>query len=401
MLSSSDKCAARYAWVGWTALFLVTAAIIIAGSNRTVVPSYRLAALNWIAGRGLYDGTGVGGFVYLPQAAILFVPFAMIPQILGEVLWRLFTIGTLAVGLRGFAGLAGEKSRTELFPLMTLVTIPLAWDCARNGQATLIITGLMLLSVVDISRCRWWRATLWLSLGVAVKPLMIVLVLLIMAIDRPMTWRLLLGMGAVALAPFAIQHPAYVLQQYSACLHNTTMAAHVSVAAHGWTSPFTALRLVGLDVPEHVQTAIRMVAAFATLALCIVARRWHDTDRSAIFVFSLAVVYLTLFSPRTENNTYAMLGPAIAVFLALAFLVEKRYSAGILLSCIAVILVGGRLFEHLLAPHAEGIWLSPLMATCFSVYLLAQLLANPTKRINGENLSTAGHHEAHAGTDGR
>jgi hypothetical protein len=158
---------------------------------------------------------------------------------------------------------------------------------------------------------------------------------------------------------------------------------------------------VGLDVPEHVQTAIRMVAAFATLALCIVARRWHDTDRSAIFVFSLAVVYLTLFSPRTENNTYAMLGPAIAVFLALAFLVEKRYSAGILLSCIAVILVGGRLFEHLLAPHAEGIWLSPLMATCFSVYLLAQLLANPTKRINGENLSTAGHHEAHVGTDGR
>jgi alpha-1,2-mannosyltransferase len=401
MLSSSDKRAAWYAWFGWATLFLVTAAIIIAGSNRTVVPSYLLAASNWMAGRGLYDGTGVGGFVYLPQAAILFVPFAMIPKILGEVLWRLINIGTLAVGLRGFAAIAGEKSRTDLFPLMTLVTIPLAWDCARNGQATLIITGLMLLSVVDISRCRWWRATLWLSLGVAVKPLVIVLVLLVMAIDRPMTWRLLLGMGAVALAPFVTQHPTYVLQQYLACLHNTTMAAHVSVAAHGWTSPFTALRLVGFDVPEHVQTVIRVVAALVTLTLCIMARRWYDADRSAMFVFSLAVVYLTLFSPRTENNTYAMLGPSIAVFLALAFLVENRFSAGILLSCIAVVLVGGRLFEHLLAPHTEGIWLSPLMATCFSVYLLAQLLAHPTKRINGENISTASHHEARAGTEGR
>jgi len=401
MMSLSDKRAARYAGASWAALILVTAAIIIAGSSRTVVPSYRSSSLDWLAGRGLYDGTGVGGFVYLPQAAILFVPFAILPPILGEVLWRLVNIGTLAAGLKSFAGLAGEKSKTELFPLMTLVTIPLAWDCARNGQATLMITGLMLLSVVDISRCRWWRATLWLSLGVAVKPLVIVLALLVIAIDRPMTWRLLLGMGAAALAPFAAQHPAYVLQQYLAWLHNTTMAAHVSVVAHGWTSPFTALRTAGIDVPEHVQTAIRVVSAFATLALCVAARRWHDADRSAIFVFSLAVAYLMLFSPRTENNTYAMIGPAIAVFLSLAFLVEKRIPDGILLCSISVALVGGRLFEHLLAPHTEGNWMSPLMATCFSVYLVARLLASPTKRINRENLGAVGQHDAHAGTDGR
>ncbi len=394
MVSLSSKRAVRYAWIGWAALFIVVAAIIASGTDRTVVPSYRLAALNWLAGRGLYDGTGVGGFVYFPQAAILFVPFAWLPQALGEVLWRLIIIFTFAAGLSGFAALAGVKTGKELFPLMTLVAILLAWDCARNGQATLIMTGFMLLAVVDTALCRWWRATLWLALGVALKPLAIVLVLLVAAIDRPMTWRVPLGMVVLALSPFATQHPAYVLEQYAACLQNMATAAHVGVAAHGWTSPFTALRAVaGVDVPERIQTAMRLVGAAVTLGLCFFTRRRHDAARSAVFLFSLAVLYLMLFSPRTENNTYAMLGPVTGVFLARAFLVEKRNGEGILLTAMVLALVSSRLIEHLLAPRAEAIWLSPLMAVCFAVYLLVRFFADPTKLADEVNHGAAGRRE--------
>lgn len=394
MVSLTNRCAVRYAWIGWAALFLMVAAIIVSGTDRTVVPSYRIAALNWLAGRGLYDGTGVGGFVYFPQAAVLFVPFALLPQALGEVLWRFIIIGTFAAGLRGFAVLADEKTRKELFPLMTLVAIPLAWDCARNGQATLIMTGFMLLAVVDAARNRWWRATLWLALSVAVKPLAIVLVLLISATDRPMTWRVLLGMIILALSPFASQHPGYVLQQYSACLQNMMTAAHVGVAAHGWTSPFTALRAVtGVDVPERTQTVMRLVGAAVTLGLCFLTRRRHDAARSAVFLYSLAVLYLMLFSPRTENNTYAMLGPAMGVFLAGAFLVEKRTGEGILLTGMVLALVGSRLIERLLAPRAEAIWLSPLIAVCFVVYLFVRFFADPTKQSDEVNRGAPGHRE--------
>ncbi len=324
--------AVRNAWLGWAALLLVTTALIAAGSERTAIGPYRSAALGWLAGGTLYEGTGVGGFVYFPQAAILFIPFAMLPYLVSEALWRLAMIGTFAAGIRSFARLAGERSETELFPLMTLVSLPLAWDCARNGQATLAMTGMMLLAVVDIARRKWWRAALWLSLGVAVKPLAIVLALLAMAVYRPLGWRVLLGLVAVALSPFLTQRPDYVLQQYAACLGNMTTAAHVGVVSTGWTTPFTALREAGIDVPERVQTIIRILAAFGTLALCFGARRRHDAADAVIYLFSLAVVYLMLFSPRTENNTYAMLGPAIAVFLARAFLVESRFVAGTFLA---------------------------------------------------------------------
>jgi len=394
-VSFYNRRAMWLAWTGWAALFLVVAAMIVSGTTRTAVPPYRLAALNWIAGQGLYDGTGVGGFVYFPQAAILFVPFALLPQAVSEILWRLIIIGTFAVGLRGFAALAGDKTEKELFPLMTLVAIPLAWDCARNGQATLIMTGFMLLAVVDSARSRWWRATLWLALGVAIKPLALVLVLLIAVIDRPMTWRVLLGMIALALSPFAVQHPLYVFQQYSACLQNMTTAAHVGVVAHGWTTPFTALRAVaGVDVPERIQTIMRLIGAAVTLGLCFFARRRFDATRSAVFLFSLAVLYLMLFSPRTENNTYAMLGPAIGVFLACAFLVEKRTGEGILLAAMVFTLASSRVIERLVAPRAEAIWLPPLVAACFAVYLLARFFREPMMQTDEVTRSAAGRRQS-------
>jgi hypothetical protein len=376
-VSWSEKQSIWYTWIGWAVLFVVTAIMIVLDSSRSVVPAYTIGPLNWVAGRNLYDGIGEGGFVYFPQAALLYLPIAMLPGIMGEVVWRFVNIGVFAIGIRGLAQIASGRSGKELFPLMTLVSIPLAWDCARNGQANLIITGLMLLAVCDVANNRWWRATLWLALGVAFKPLTLVLVLLLMAIDRPMTWRLASGMIALALAPFLTQHPTYVLQQYAACLQNMSAASHFAVAAPQWTTPFSALRIVGIDVPEQVQTAIRLAAALAILALCWISRRKYDAARSAVFVFSLSILYLMLFSPRTENNTYAMLGPAIAVFLALAYRIENRRAAVALLGGLALALVGSFKIEKLIAPHAQKIWLSPIIAVCFAAYVIARLFAHP------------------------
>ena len=63
-------------------------------------------------------------------------------------------------------------------------------------------------------------------------------------------------------------------------------------------------------------------------------RTWRDGWRHLRF--------LMLFSPRTENNTYAMLGPAIAVFLAGVYLIEHRRREGIMLSCMAGAIQVGR-----------------------------------------------------------
>ena len=167
------------------------------------------------------------------------------------------------------------------------------------------------------------------------------------------------------------------MQQYVACFANMSTAAHVGVVAHGWTTPFAALRIAGLDVPERVQTVLRLLAAAGTLALVFYTRRKHDAARSAIFLFSLAALYVMLFSPRTENNTYVMLAPVFGLFLASAFLIEKRPGEGSLLSMLALVLLSSRPISKLLAPHAEQIWIPPLIGACFCVYVLYRLYKEP------------------------
>ncbi len=380
-MSFTSKQAVRNAWIGWAVLFLTVAAIMISGSQRSVVLNYRMASLNWIDGRNLYDGTGVGGFTYLPQSALLFLPFALLPETAGEVLWRLLNILVFALAVREFGRLASGKTGPELFPLLSLISIPLAWDCARNGQTTLIMAALMIFAVADISRERWWRAVLWLMLSMALKPLALVLILLAMAIDLPMSWRTLAGLAALFLFPFLTQHAEYVLEQYRGFLQNTTTAAHVGAVEKGWTTLFNALTVVGINVQERVQTIIRLAAAVGTLALCWIARKRHDASRSAIFVYALATAYLMLFSPRTENNTYAMFGPVTALFLSAAYLIERRRLPTLLLSVLVLVMIVGRKLEHLLTPAAGTSWISPLMAACMTVYLVVRLFEEPGRRV--------------------
>lgn len=371
-MTSGENNAERSAWIGWALMAVVSAVLIASGSGRSVVPAYREGAVYWMSGQTIFAHPGVGGFVYLPQAAVLFIPFALLPVMAGEVLWRFFNIWVFAYGIFRFAGLARGRIGRNLFPLITLVSLPLAWSCARNGQATLIMTGLMLLAVVDMARSRWWRSALWLSLSVAVKPIAVVLALLAVVIDRPLSWRLPMVMLAMAFFPFLTQHPGYVLEQYAAFWSSLTKAVHVGAVDKGWTTPFNALQVPGITVPEKVQTLLRVAAAFGTLVLCWLSRRRHDAVRSAVYLFSLSVVYLMLFSPRTENNTYAMLGPALGVFLAGAVAREGWRREGALLAGITVAILGGRVIERLLTPHAGTSWVSPLMAVCFTAYLLAR-----------------------------
>src|SRR5512145_2813365 len=99
IVSANGRKSERNAWIGWFVLFMVTAGIIAYDSSRSVVEAYRHGALQWIAGQRLYELSGVGGFTYFPQAAILFAPFAMLPTVIGEILWRLVNTGIFAAGI--------------------------------------------------------------------------------------------------------------------------------------------------------------------------------------------------------------------------------------------------------------------------------------------------------------
>lgn len=360
------------AWSAWAALLLWVAVASALGSKRTVVHNYRQAAVSWMTGAALYQDDGTG-FLYLPQAAILSTPLTWGPPSLGESLWRVLNVGLLSVAVWRFAQMAGRRwaglgSPVELFAPLTLITVPLAFPSAQNGQSTIIMTATMLLAVVALADRHWWTAAVWTSLGIALKPLAIVLALLIGALYRPLRLRLVLAFSIVLLLPFATQRADYVATQYRSFVEmlGTASAGGQSLL---WAQAFDALSLAGVAVPGPAQTAIRLTAALGVLIWCGVLQRRAAAEPAVIGIFSLAVTYLVLLNPRTENCTYALIAPAIGVFYARACMPPRRPFAAVLLGLMALGTVGSYEFGRLVTAKEHAIWLAPLMAACFLMYM--------------------------------
>ncbi|HEX4072625.1 MAG TPA: glycosyltransferase family 87 protein [Planctomycetaceae bacterium] len=376
-----SPAAQQLAWFCWGVLILTIGLLVVFGADHTVVGAYRDAAHQWFAGRDVYNATG-HGFLYLPSAAILFAPFAGLPLPASEILWRVLTIGSFAIATRRLATLVGRGTGREFFALLTLAALPPALSCARNGQSTLIMMATMMLAAVDLAPStfespRRWRATLWLSLSLAFKPLSIVMILLVGALDRRMAWRLVVGVALVLLFPFLTQDPHYVAKQYVMSLQ-MIRASSLCGMNELWAQPFSMLTLIGINVPESAQTATRVVAGLATLVLCWQARRRHSSVRAVEYLLSFATLYILLCNPRTENNTYAMLGPVIGIFAApLNGNSRHRLAIGSLGLLLLALAVGDEVVRAF-APPGEHIWLKPSLAILVLGYLVWHVFATNT-----------------------
>ncbi|HUG18588.1 MAG TPA: glycosyltransferase family 87 protein [Planctomycetaceae bacterium] len=351
----------------WALLLVVVSARILGGEDRTVTAAYHQAAHNWIAGETMYEMDG-GGFLYLPQAAVLYIPFSQLPGPWGGIMWRVCGVLLLAWGVRRISQiLAPGDPETHLG--LAFFSALLCFSCLRNGQSTLHMTAAMLLSAGNIYRERWGRATFWLLIGFAIKPLIIVMILLAGAAVPRMRLRLAIGLTMVLLNPFLFQRPAYVAWQYQEFVAMLRTAHELGVETW-WAQLFGMFRAFGLDVPVLNQTAIRLAAAFGTLGVCLLAFQRLPAARRMVWLYSLSAVYLLLFNPRTENNTYCLLGPVLGMFYVEELTVRnrRRYAGGLLV--LALLTLGSYELGKFLTPAGvRPIWLSPLACCVCAVYL--------------------------------
>ena len=366
----------RAAWLVWIALAIVMSFIVLFGVERSVTPNYRDAVADWFAGRPLYNMKG-SGFIYLPQAALVFAPWGLLPKPVGEVVWRMTILGVLAAGVARLTRLVSSDDRW--FLVTTIASAATAAGCARNGQSTLIMAGLMILAAVDLGEKRWWRATILLALSFAFKPVAIVLILLAAAIYPPMIWRLTIGMAVVALAPFLTQHPNYVVSQFVACYQNSKVAFADGETGH-WAQLFGMLKVVGLDIPSPLQQVCRLTAAVATLIACWVAVRKLLPARATFYLYALSSSYLMLFNSRTEGSTYAMMGPVYGILLAEAWYQRRNQPAtiGYLLAVTATVFNFD--LALLVTKKPNEVWLCPFICIIVTFALVQSLMREVQER---------------------
>ena len=121
------------------------------------------------------------------------------------------------------------------------------------------------------------------------------------------------------------------------------------------------LRTAGLPLGTAAALWLRALAALATFGLWLVAgARWREPWR-ALALILLSTIYLMLFNPMTEKNSYAIVAPVFAV-AAVACLAQERNRRFGWLLVFAVVSIG--IFPELFwrVDKGLGLWWDPLVA---------------------------------------
>jgi hypothetical protein len=354
-------------WV--LALAVVSVLVVRDPHERSVTPVFHLAVERW-GNHALYSDPR--GFHYLPQFALLFAPFHALPVPFGDLLWRAAAVAAVLGGVGAFARRAASDRNGSDF--IAGVALALAiWPClgaVRNGQTNLAFGGLLLIAAALLADERWTAAALLLVLLVAVKPLGIVVVLLAPWGYPRLIAPLAAGLAALAALPFLFAPPSWVVAQYhDAAVHlaswsGTNEARFADLAA--------LLRRVGVPLPAAAATAVRAAFAVATLGLWFAAARRRPEPKRSLTLALLATIYLLLFNPMTEKNTYAIAAPAMGVAAAWSFRAGRRALGWLFAAALLSIGILPEAF-HRVDPGL-GLWWDPLALTAVAALLAARIL---------------------------
>jgi hypothetical protein len=329
------------------------------------------AGRHWLAGEAVYpDQAGWGAFPYGPLTAVFLTPFAVLPQGVGNALWRLCTISLYVTALRRWSRVCLALP-ADRFGLLALLVLPVTAPTMLNGQIGGLVVSLLLLAAADAVEERWTRSAAFAALAGIIKVYPLAFGLLLAAVfPRRYTFRLALAVLACLALPFCFQRPEYVLDQYAGWFHLLRSADgnpwYVGVANRNVALLFQA---VGHPVPFALYRLAELGAATAAAGVCVVLRaqnrpigtrrKWiarhpppplqsistscnpcnacnesppdslyaansataspgyEGTCRRLLvrFAFGLAGCWMTLFGPGTESFTYILVGPTLAALL--------------------------------------------------------------------------------------
>lgn len=308
--------------LAWTiVLAAILLRIVLAPQRNTVFTTFEDGGAKWLAGAGLY--TNYRGFVYSPLAAAFFAPFTLLPEAVGDILWRLLNaaayLGAVAWWLR--SGLHEWIPRSR-FALVFLLLLPLSIGNFNNGQVNPLIIGLLMIALLAVREERWHLAAFCIAATTYFKiyPLALGLVLVVL-FPKKFAWRLLVALLILGALSFLLQRPGYVLEQYRSWF--ATRAGDdrriykMSIAPRDL---WMLLHLAHIFVSERFYMAIQTLSGAAVALGCVIGRRrgWTQ-ERLFVVLLSLTCAWMLLCGPATESATYILLAPAVTLALVEAF----------------------------------------------------------------------------------
>ena len=376
LLELLDKKIIYLSILGWLGIGLFLVLFIIfkkSPHDATVTYDYWDASYNWIIGKAIYQTGASGGFVYFPQSAILQIPFALLPARFAQVLWTMLNVSLLALSCFYIVKLSKNVPKNIFFFFVSLITIPLSYDSLRNGQMNILLTVLAVFIAYNIARKRYKTCIILCLLGIALKPYMIILFLLVVGL-HPKRYVLpaIAGLIILFLFPFITQAPAYVLGEYKAMLG--VLAAGQKMGYDiPWTNFFGTLKLFGANI-SPIWIYVVSVVTGVGIYICSLRFFRKEDVTGPILTMTLGIVFILLFAGKAELNTYCMIGPFMGFFMFMALYTKTSKQKWVYFFVSLVLwffIFGAHAVSGVIIPSLKSIncqWTAPIAFIIFIAY---------------------------------
>ncbi len=359
----------RLGLILWLSLIAVVVILtLIDPDKRSVVPVYRFGVEQFLSHMPLYDLNSQAGFLYAPAFAPLFAPFWLLGDHLGDVLWRLAGVGVLTMAAVEQVRRTKDADRIWILSCALFVALPLSAGAVRNGQATILLAGASWLAILAAVEGRRWPLFLWAAVALVSKPLAIVPLLLIGGVF-PAHIPVLAGATALVLAiPFLFAPPDYVTELYR-LFAELILSASVETKTAFVSADFAAVfRAAGMELSDQSAMAIRLLFSLLTLGAALVILRWRRHE-AALCLAVLATFYMTVFNPRVESNTYALLAIPFGIVIARMIRSSRTRIAGV--GFATIVFAAGLTGVDRMVHKFTEFWFKPLLLSLVLAAIVA------------------------------
>jgi hypothetical protein len=344
--------------------------------NHTVFPDYAHAGTSWAHGTDAYeisrDAEGniiprMSGYRYSPLVSIFLVPFSILPMDWGGALWRLLScLVFMGAFARLIRALGGSNLNKKAQAALWLLILPMSLGSIHNGQANVLLMGLLLAAAAAVMEERWNWAACFLAGACFLKvyPLAVAL-LFVLVYPRQLGWRFGLALVAGLALPFALQHPSYVYEQYRNWYDLVATDNRRDYPMdQGYRDFYLLTRFFGVPMAAKAYLALQLGAAALTAGICWFGRlRNWPKEHLVQTLLGLGCCWMVVFGPSTESSTFILIGPSLALAIVGPWLagrpgalVPALVMAMFLLTFTATWFPGGRNWFYVLQPLSAALF---------------------------------------------
>ncbi|MCC7084392.1 MAG: DUF2029 domain-containing protein [Pirellulales bacterium] len=365
----------RFALWTWVAFSVALCAkVLVEGDRHSVYPAFAGAGRDWMAGEVMYDHQG---YYYSPTFSVFFIPFSMLPNRLGQVLWGLLSVGLYLLSLRGFYRHAlprhWPRAMEAGFLLLALIgSLRSIWSLQSN---TLLI-ACILFAASAIVRGRWWRAAWLLAAPIYIKVWPAIAGgLLSLHWPRKLIGRGIAVCAALACAPFFTK-PSMVVIGYYRDWFQCLLAREVGPGRFtGYRDAWTIWEQFSSQVNPKAYFVLQAIGGLVTLAWCLSLRmNGREGRRTAPELVTLTLaawsVWQLLLGPGTERLTYIVIAPFAAWAMIASYLEKRLFRLAIVAFVTTFILGAGGIERMLIQWMPAAVALQPTGVILFAVWLV-------------------------------